>query len=197
MSMDWEILDHEVSFKRFFQLDRYTLRYDKFAGGHHEVVRDIFERGNAVSVIPYDPVRDEIVMVEQFRPGAVRYDKGPWLLELIAGMVDKDETAEQVVVREAKEEANCTVRDLFPVYNYLVSPGGTTEQMTLFAGRTETAGLGGLHGLDSEHEDIKVHVVKRGKAVAMLNAGQISNGLTLIGIQWLLMNYSLLQARWK
>jgi ADP-ribose pyrophosphatase len=146
-------------------------------------------------------LRDEIVLVEQFRAGAVKASQAgavdnPWLLELIAGMIDKDETAEDVVRREAVEEAGCELSELLRVHHYLVSPGGTTEQVTLYAARTDTARLGGIHGLDDEHEDIKVHVIKRADALDMLNNGQINNAVTLIGLQWLALSYRDLQARW-
>lgn len=201
MSMKWEVLGHKVLYKRFFQLDEYRIRYDKFEGGSNEVVREVFERGDAVAVLPYDPLRDEIVLVEQFRAGAVRAsgETGamPWLLEPIAGMLDKDETPEEVVRREALEEAGCELRELIRVYRYLVSPGGTTEQITFYAARTDTAHLGGIHGLDHEHEDIKVHIIKRDDALDMLNAGRITNAVTLISLQWLALNYKDLQSRWR
>lgn len=201
MGMKWEVLGHKVLYKRFFQLDEYRIRYDKFEGGSNEVVREVFERGDAVAVLPYDPHRDEVVLVEQFRAGAVRASREtgtmPWLLEPIAGMLDKDETPEEVARREALEEAGCELRELIRIYRYLVSPGGTTEQITLYAARADTAHLGGIHGLDHEHEDIKVHVIKRDDALNLLNTGRITNAVTLISLQWLALNYKDLQSRWR
>src|SRR5262245_14286398 len=124
--MKWETLSHKTLYRGFFRLEEYQFRYDRFAGGSDTVTREIFERGDAVAVLPYDPVRDEIVMVEQFRPGAVRHTDNPWLLELIAGMLDKKQTPEQTARREALEEAGCELTDMFPVFRYLVSPGGTS-----------------------------------------------------------------------
>jgi ADP-ribose pyrophosphatase len=194
--MKWEMLEHKILYQGFFRLDQYTLRYERFAGGSHTVVREVFERGDAVAVLPYDPVRDEVVLVEQFRPGAVRHPGNPWLLELIAGMLDKSQTPEQAVRREALEEAGCELSEVFPVYRYLVSPGGTTEATTLFVGRTDTSGLGGLHGLDDEHEDIKVHVLGSDQAIGLLDAGGIENAVTIIGLQWLALNRARLRQRW-
>lgn len=194
--MKWETLNHKILYQGFFRLDQYTLRYERFAGGSHTVVREVFERGDAVAVLPYDPARDEVVLVEQFRPGAVRHPGNPWLIELIAGMLDKSQTPEQAVRREALEEAGCELIEIFPVYRYLVSPGGTTESTTLFIGRTDTSSLGGLHGLDEEHEDIKVHVLGAGQAFELLNAGKLENAVTIIGLQWLALNRTLLRQRW-
>ncbi len=195
--MKWETLSHKILYRGFFRLEEYRIRYDRFAGGSDTVTREIFERGDAVAVLPYDPVRDEIVLVEQFRPGAIRYPDTPWLLELIAGMLDKVQTPEQAVRREALEEAGCELTDLFPVCRFLLSPGGTTESTTLFVGRTNTSGLGGLHGLSDEHEDIKVHVLGAGQALELLAAGKIVNAVTIIGLQWLALNRVALRERWR
>ncbi|HEY3487960.1 MAG TPA: NUDIX domain-containing protein [Gammaproteobacteria bacterium] len=194
--MKWEILDHKTLYHGFFRLDQYRLRYARFAGGSNTVTREIFERGDAVAVLPYDPVRDEIVLVEQFRPGAVRGGDNPWLLELIAGMTDEGGTAEQTAHREAWEEAECVVTDIFPIFRYLTSPGGSTEAITFYAGRTDTSGLGGVHGLHAEHEDIKVHVFTVEQALNLLNTGKIVNAVTIIGLQWLALNRDSLRRRW-
>jgi ADP-ribose pyrophosphatase len=194
--MKWETLSHKILYQGFFRLDRYEFRYERFAGGSNTVVREIFERGDAVAVLPYDPLRDEVVLVEQFRPGAVRSPGSPWLLELVAGMLDKEQTPEQTARREALEEADCELTDLFPVHRYLVSPGGTTESTTLFVGRTDTTGLGGLHGLPDEHEDIKVHVLAADRALELLMTGKFENAVTIIGLQWLALNRAALRKRW-
>jgi ADP-ribose pyrophosphatase len=194
--MKWETLSHKILYQGFFRLEQYQIRYDRFAGGSNTVMREIFERGDSIAVLPYDPARDEIVLVEQFRPGALRYPGSPWLLELIAGMLDKSQTPEQTARREALEEARCEVTELLPIYRYLVSPGGTTESTTVFVARTNTAGLGGLHGLAEEHEDIKVHVLTAGRALELLSEGGIENAVTIIGLQWLALNRPELRRRW-
>lgn len=196
MAMKWEILKHQTLYKRFFKLDEYRLRYELFAGGEHEVIREIFERGNAAAVLPYDARRDEVVLIEQFRPGAVHFSENPWLLELVAGVIEPGESPEGVARREALEEAGCEVSDLIQIQHYLVSPGGTTESCTLFVGAVDTTNIGGIHGLDEEHEDIKVHVVSRSEALGLLENGQICNAVTVIGLQWLALNYERLQRSW-
>lgn len=194
--MKWETLAHKILYQGFFRLDQYTIRYDRFDGGSNTVTREVFERGDAVAVLPYDPVRDEVVLVEQFRPGAARHPGNPWLIELIAGMLGSSQTPEQAVRREALEEADCELADIFPVYRYLVSPGGTTEATTLFIGRADTASLGGLHGLHEEHEDIKVHVLSADRALELLHTARIENAVTIIGLQWLALNRTSLRQRW-
>jgi ADP-ribose pyrophosphatase len=197
MSMKWELLEHRVLYEQYFRLEEYHLRHDCFDGGTHEVVREIFERGSAVAVLPYDAKRDRLLLIEQFRPGAIHFSDNPWLLELVAGVIEDGESLEEVARRETREEAGCEIGELFPVYHYLVSPGGTTESCALFAASIDSEGLGGLHGVDDEHEDIKVHVVSREQAMEMLDSGRINNGVTLIGLQWLALHYEELRQRWS
>ena len=196
MSMKWELLDRKVLYQRYFRLDAYHLRYECFDGGTHEVTREIFERGNAVAVLPYDAKRDRVVLLEQFRPGAIHFGDSPWLLELVAGIIEEGETLEEVARRETREEAGCEVGELLPIYHFLVSPGGCSEQCMLFAGSIDSEGVGGIHGIDAEHEDIKLHVVSREEAMALLAGGRIYNTSALIGLQWLALHYQELQQRW-
>lgn len=196
MAMKWEILDHRILYRRYFRLDEYRLRHERYDGGSNEVVREIFERGNAVVVLPYDPVRDEVVLIEQFRPGAIHLEDGPWLLELIAGVIEEGEDPEAVARREAEEEAGCTLGALQHTHRYLVSPGGTTERVDIYAAEVSTEGLGGVHGLDEEHEDIRVHVVKRDEARNLLERGRIQNAAALIGLQWLALHGEALREQW-
>jgi ADP-ribose pyrophosphatase len=118
----------------------------------------------------------------------------PWLLELVAGLIDKDESPEEVARREAQEEAGCTVGALLPIARYLPSPGGSDEFVHLFLGIVDSEGLGGIHGLPDEHEDIRVHLVPLAGARDMLDAGRINNAATLIALQWLLLNHGRLPA---
>ena len=134
-----EILEKTICFEGFFRIERYRLRHRLFSGDwSHPLVRELFERGHAAAVLPYDPIRDEVVLIEQFRVGALNAPGGPWLMEIVAGIIEADETTEDVVKRESIEEANCIITDLIPLYNFLVSPGGTTESVALFCGRVDT-----------------------------------------------------------
>ena len=159
---------------------------DRFSGDwSHPLVRELFERGHAAAVLPYDPIRDEVVLIEQFRVGALNAPGGPWLMEIVAGIIEADETTEDVVKRESIEEADCIITDLIPLYNFLVSPGGTTESVALFCGRVDTIHAGGVHGASEEGEDIKVHVVAVDTALALLQAGKINSVSAIIALQWL------------
>ncbi|MFO7579819.1 MAG: NUDIX domain-containing protein [Nitrosomonas halophila] len=195
--MGFEVLEKVICFQGFFRMERYRLRHHKFDGGwSRPITRELLERGHAAAVLPYDPERDRVVLIEQFRAGAMSAPGGPWLLEIVAGMIDTDESAEQVVTRESVEEAGCHVSDLIPLYDYLVSPGGTTERIALFCGRVDTTGIGGIHGQAEEDEDIKVHVMALAQARALLNSGRIGSASAIIALQWLLLNREIVRQRW-
>jgi ADP-ribose diphosphatase len=124
----FEVLERRVVFEGFFRIVRYRLRHRLFAGGTSaELVRELFERGEAAVVLPYDPVRQEVLLVEQFRVGAITRPEDPWLLEPVAGMIEPGETAAGVARREAAEEAGLELRDLVPIGSYYPSPGGSDE----------------------------------------------------------------------
>lgn len=107
--------------------------------------RELFKHGHAAAVLPYDPVRDEVVLMEQFRVGTTTAPGGSWLLEIVAGIIEADEAAEDVVKRKGIEEVGCVITGLIPLYDYLVSPGGTTERIALFCGRVDATQAEGVH----------------------------------------------------
>ncbi len=174
---------------RFFKVNLYDINHSTFAGGELTgVKRELLERGNAVAVLPYDPVRNKVVMIEQFRVGALATKQSPWLLEVVAGMIDKDESKEQVAVREAEEEAGLKIKKLIPMLDYLSSPGGTNERIYLFLGIVDSTGVEGIYGLEHEQEDIKVHVFDYQQALDLLQSGEMDNAATVICLQWLALN---------
>lgn len=194
---DVEILEKVEAFKGYFRVDRYRLRHRLFSGGWSpEITREVFERGHAAAVLPYDPVRDEVVLIEQFRIGAYAAGRPPWLQEIVAGIIEEGEPAENVVRREAVEEAGCEIGDLVPITDYLVSPGGTSECISVFCGRVDSRGKGGIHGIASEHEDIRVVVKSFADVEKMLRVRQIDNATALISLQWLALNREDLRRRW-
>jgi ADP-ribose pyrophosphatase len=193
-----EVREKTTPFKGYFQVDRYRLRHRKFDGGWtDEMTREIFERGHAAAVLLFDPERDAVVLIEQFRPGAYAAGVDPWLIEIVAGIIEEGETPEGVVRREAVEEAGCTVSDLHPIGCFLATPGGSSETVALFCGRTDSRGAGGIHGLDHEHEDIRVLALSRQEALERLAAGGITNMPAVVALQWLALNYTELRSIWK
>lgn len=186
---DVQVLSKKSLYKGFFECNLYTLKHKLFAGGWSpEIKLEFFERGHAAVLLPYDVKNDTVVLIEQFRFGAMAGEKSPWLLELVAGIIEKDEVAEQVAKREAFEEAGLNVTSCQFMLNYLVSPGGTTEQIDLFIANVDSSEVGGLYGLAHEGEDIRAHVVPRETAYQWVKEGKIYNAATIIALQWLELN---------
>lgn len=203
---DVEVVDKTSPFEGYFRIDRYRLRHRLFEGGWgDEMSREIFERGHAVTVLLYDPDRERLVFIEQFRPGALAAmaspwygdDFSPWLVESVAGIIGEGETPEQVAFREAVEEAGCEVLDLIEVCHYLVSPGGTSESIFVFCGRVDSSTSGGIHGLPEEHENTRVHVMAVDQALEWLEAGKFNNAMTLVAMQWFKINHRAVRERWS
>lgn len=193
----FRIHSRTTRYQGFFRIDRYRLQHKLFGGGWTPAIsREIFERGHAAAVLLYDPLRDEIVLLEQFRIGALTAKGGPWLTEIVAGMIEVGEEAEQVARREAEEEAGCVIEALLPICDYLVSPGGTSERITLFCGKVDSSRAGGIHGLASESEDIHVTTVSYHDAVSMINDGQINSASPIIALQWLQLNRDRVRTQW-
>ena len=196
-SKDVEILSKETVFSGFFNMVKYRFRHRLFNGGWSEVIeREMFERGNAAAVLPYDPVTDKVVLIEQIRVGALTHSS-PWQLEIVAGIIDKGESAESVARREAVEEANVSIDDLLKVTSYYPSSGGCSERLDVYVGKVDASNASGIHGLDYEGEDIKVHVVNRETAYQWVVEGKFENGASIIALQWLQLNYQSVREQWQ
>ncbi|WP_159565736.1 ADP-ribose diphosphatase [Budvicia diplopodorum] len=195
---DVEMISQQSLYKGFFRLNQYRFRHRLFNGDMSgEVVREIFERGHAGVLLPYDAQRDKVVLIEQIRIAALETSKTPWLLELVAGMVEPGENIEQVVRREAQEEADIKVGRCKPVVSYLASPGGTSERLSVMVGEVDSSTAKGIHGLAEENEDIRVHVVSREQAYQWVEEGLIDNAASIIAIQWLQLHYQSLRHEWN
>lgn len=194
---DIEIIKQESPFKGFFEMQEITLRHRLFEAGWSDIFkRELFVRGLAVVALLYDPERDKVVLIEQFRVGALEDTRSPWLLELVAGMVEPGEAPEDVVRREAMEESGCVVKEMIKLYDYWVSPGATSERVAIYCGHVDTLHVGGVHGLDEEHEDIRVEVVDATWAFEAINSGVINNAATIMALLWLQLNRVWLRQEW-
>ena len=198
IATDVQLLERSTVFQGYFRVDRYRLRHRRYDGSlGRPISREVFERGHAAAVLPYDPLTDAVVLIEQFRIGPYARGDYPWQVETIAGIIHDGETAPEVARREALEEAACTVTALEPVARYYMSPGAVSEHMTLYCGRTEAAGLGGVHGLAEEDEDIRVCVMPFADALARARAQAIGNSPALIALLWLALERERLRALWR
>ncbi len=196
MRREFQLISRENHYEGFFRLDRYCIRHTMFGGGWSaDLNRECVHKGAAAAVLLYDPEADALVFVEQFRIGALD-EPTPWLLELVAGYVEAGERADQVVRREAMEEAGCELLEVVPILRYLVSPGGSDETMHLFCARINAPQSGTIHGLEAEGEDIRLEVVPAAQALAWLEQGQSLSAAPVIALQWFAHNRERLRAAW-
>jgi nudix-type nucleoside diphosphatase (YffH/AdpP family) len=178
----------EITHDGFFLTRRYTLRAPLFDGGQSAVLaREVFVATDAALVLPYDPARDRVLLVEQFRMGPFgRGDPRPFMLEPVAGRVDGGETPEETARRECREEAGLSLRGLEKISSHYCTPGYSTEFFHLFVGICDLPDLRqGRGGLETEHEDIRTHVIDFATAMGLLHSGEANNGPLVLSLLWL------------
>ncbi len=185
INREWKIASTDVVYNGFYNIEKTVFTHALFNGGTSGLVdREQFVRGNVVGVLAHDPALDKLALVEQFRLGARNRADHPWLIEVIAGMIEPSESAQDVAVREAYEEAGITLTNVKEVMRYLASPGSTSEEVYIFYGQADLSQVSGVFGLDEESEDILLHVVDTSEAFHMLDEGIICNAISIIALQW-------------
>lgn len=195
---DVQIVAKTREFQGYFAIDRWRVRHRTFAGGWTgDIVREVFERGHAVVVILYDPERDSIALIEQFRVGALAAGQYPWLIECVAGIIDPGETPVQVALREAEEEAGAKPDHIEHIGKFIITPGGSSETVELFVAQVDCSSIEGLHGLAHEGEDIRVFTLPVTEAYGMVKDGRIANSMAVVAVQWLMLEREALRARWR
>ncbi len=195
---DVEILGSERGFTRHLAVDVVRYRNRRFDGGWSgERVFDIVRRGGAVAVVLYDPDRDSVVLIEQFRVAPLFAGRSPWQVEVVAGLIDEGETPAEVARRETGEETGLDLTGaLLPIQCMLPATGSYDEAVWLFCGRVDARRASGVHGLAEEHEDIRVIVKTIPELEAMLDAGQIESAHALVSLYWLLRHRDRLRREW-
>lgn len=188
-------------YRGFFTIDKFILKHKLYAGGYSDSFsRELFLRDPSAGVLLYDPSLDAVVLVEQFRIGALldAQDKGtsPWCLEIVAGILSPHESADELSQREAMEEAGCEIQALEPICDYYNSPGGSNEHISLYCGQIDASNAGGIYGLADEHEDIRALVLSFDEAWLALQDGRLNNAMAIIAMQWLFINRNKLKERW-
>jgi ADP-ribose pyrophosphatase len=186
--------------KGFYEVNLSELKQQRFDGTWTPLFkREFIKKQSAIAVLPYDPKKDCVVLIEQFRIGALEHNATPWLIEIVAGVMDKGEkeTHEDVARRETLEETGLKIESLIPIYDYFTSAGYSTEKIKLFCAKVDSTKAPKYCGLKEEHEDIKIHVVPTTKAFAAVRSGQINNSFTIIALQWLELNLKTVKKRFK
>lgn len=186
---DYRVESKETLFQGFFRITRTVVTHRLFGGGWSAPLkRELFQRGDAVGVLLYDPNNHLIGLVEQFRIGAQRDRFGPWQYEVVAGMIDAGQTASEVALKECHEEAGLAVQELVPICDYLVSAGGTDEKMHLYCGLVDLRDRAGIFGLDTEGEDILLQVWTYDEVMQAQSEGLLNSAAVTIALLWLQLN---------
>ena len=197
MSKEFKIINKEILYSGFFRMEKYCLQHTLYAGGWSAAInRELFVRGSCVAVLLYDPERDKVVLIEQFRAGAILQPDRAWLVEIVAGAIEEGETAIEVAYRESIEEAGCEIQELMVINEFYTTPGGASERITLFCGKIDSTKVGGIHGLDHEDEDIWVRSVDFDEAYRMVESNEIESAIPIIAIQWLALNKEKIRQKW-
>ena len=191
MKSKFEIINKKNIHNGFFKMNEYILKYKKYDGSwSKEVKREIFGGAMVSAVLPYDSVKREIVLIQQFRPGTIAKEFNNYLYEIVAGIIDSGEKAEDTAKRECLEETGCKIKKITPIQGYFPAPGSSESFYHLFLGEIDTFEGERLMGLETENEDILVRSYKLSDVKEMMEKGEIINGLTLISLQWFFLNIS-------
>ncbi len=189
MISKYKIINKKNLYEGFYKMDEITLKYKKFNGDWSRIVkRELFGGAQVSAVLPYDPIKKEIILIKQFRPGTISKNIDNYLLEIVAGMIDNNENPETTAKRECLEETGCEVKKIIPIQGYFPAPGSSESFYHLFLAEVEALTETKIMGLETENEDILVKSYKIDDVRKKMENGEIINGLTLIALQWFFLN---------
>ena len=190
MKLKYKIINKKNLYSGFFSLNKYEFIHEKHNGEWtSNVEREVFSGAHVSTLLPYDPIKKEIILIQQFRAGALsRYDENN-LLEIVAGIIDEGENPEQTAVRECFEETGCEVKKIHPIQSYFPAPGSSESYYHLYLGEIQAFDGERIKGLEKENEDILVKSFKIDEVRQMLKEKKITNGLTLIALQWFFLEH--------
>jgi ADP-ribose pyrophosphatase len=183
--MSAEIHDDEKVYKGFLKVHKQIIQHESFSGGDMIVTREVIKGNNAVGLILYDSILKKVLLIRQFRVGS--FD---WMLEIVAGLNDKNENEIDLVIREAKEEAGVDVKQITKVVEYFVNPGNSTDKVTIYAGLFDSTKVvdNSVHGLEIEGEDIRIELYTINEIKKMMKNGLLNSAMTIISMNWLINN---------
>ncbi len=189
MKSKFKIINKKNIYSGFFKMNEVTLKYKKYDGSWSNIVkRELFGGAQVSAVLPYDPIKKKIILIQQFRPGTISKNIHNYLDEIVAGIIDSGENAETTARRECLEETGCAIKKLIPVQGYFPAPGSSESFYHLFVGEIDSFDGERIMGLKTENEDILVKSYNILEVKQKVKNGEIINGLTLIALQWFFLN---------
>lgn len=190
MKPNYKIINKKNLYSGFFSLNKYEFIHQKHDGNWTgKVEREIFGGAHVSTLLPFDPIKKEIILIQQFRAGVLsRYDE-EYLYEIVAGIIDNNEKPEDTAKRECLEETGCKVKKILPIQNYFPAPGSSESYYHLFLGEIDSFEGERIRGLEKENENILVKAFKIEQVRKLLKDKKILNGLTLIALQWFFLEF--------
>ena len=189
MNSNFKVTNKKNLYDGFFKMNEISLKYKKYDGSwSNEIKRELFSGAQVSAVLPYDPIKKEIVLIQQFRPGTISRNTNNYLKEIVAGIIDPGESPEIAAKRECLEETGYKIKKLTSIQGYYPAPGSSESFYHLFLGEVDSKNEKKIMGLDTENEDILVESFKINQVKKMMEEGKLINGLALIAIQWFFLN---------
>lgn len=186
-SKDVEVTSREPLFSGFIQVEKVSLRHRLFNQSEYTPVlqRELVHRREAAGVLLYNDQKQQFALIEQFRVGALDDSQSPWQLEIIAGVLDGNESPESCIRRESLEESGCEVQDLEHLFSFYPSAGACSELFHLYVAETNLPAVGGVFGVDDEGENIQLHLFSYSEIQTLLDSGRLRNAPVIMALQWL------------
>ena len=189
MNSNFKVTNKKNLYDGFFKMNEVSLKYKKYDGSwSNEIKRELFSGAQVSAVLPYDPIKKEIVLIQQFRPGTISRNTNNYLKEIVAGIIDPSESPEIAAKRECLEETGYKIKKLTSIQGYYPAPGSSESFYHLFLGEVDSKNEKKIMGLDTENEDILVESYNISQVKKMMQNGELINGLSLIAIQWFFLN---------
>ncbi|MHA3083374.1 NUDIX domain-containing protein [Acinetobacter sp. ANC 5383] len=184
---DVEVTSRETLFKGFLQVEKVSLRHRLFKKlGYTSVLqRELIHRPEAAGVLIYNDQQQRFALIEQFRVGALDDQQSPWQLEIIAGVLDGDESPETCIRRESLEESGCQLDQLQHLFSFYPSAGACSELFHLYAAEADLPEQGGIFGVADEGENIQLHLFDYADLARLLTSGRLANAPVIMALQWL------------
>lgn len=184
---DVEVTSRETLFKGFLQVEKVSLRHRLFKNTGYTAVlqRELIHRPEAAGVLIYNDQQQRFALIEQFRVGALDDQQSPWQLEIIAGVLDGDESPETCIRRESLEESGCQLDQLQHLFSFYPSAGACSELFHLYAAQADLPEQGGIFGVADEGENIQLHLFDYADLSRLLTSGRLANAPVIMALQWL------------
>lgn len=190
MNPTYKIINKKKLYEGFFKLHEVNFTHKKHNGNWSSLVkREVFSGAHVATVIPYDPIKKQILLLKQIRAGVLQSEHDPMLLEIVAGIIDEGETPKEAAMRECFEETGCIVNNLINIHSYFPAPGSSESFYHLFLAEINAFEGEKIFGIDGENEDILVKSYNIDEIKNLLKGKKIINGVTLIALQWFFLEY--------